>query len=148
MNAIGYLVVVLDAHSREVVGWALADHLKVSLAIAVLEMVLAQRRPVPGSLIHHSDRGVQYACVDYGALLRRPRYSGEHEPGGQSLRQRQGGERHEDAEERGGPGHSLSRPGAGALADRPLHRRLQSPGLHSALDYLAPQEYETSSLSD
>jgi len=64
-----YLAVVLDAHSRRVVGWALADHLKASLALAALDMALAVREVLPGGLAHHSDRGVQYACGDYVARL-------------------------------------------------------------------------------
>lgn len=64
-----YLAVVLDAFSRRVIGWALAVHLQASLATAALNMALAVRRPAPGSLIHHSDRGVQYACNDYTDLL-------------------------------------------------------------------------------
>ena len=64
-----YLAVILDAFSRRVVGWAMADHLQASLAIEALQMALAERRPAPGSLIHHSDRGVQYACGDYTELL-------------------------------------------------------------------------------
>jgi transposase InsO family protein len=63
-----YLAVVLDAHSRKVVGWALADHLEASLAVEALDMALAARRPARG-LIHHSDRGVQYACHEYGERL-------------------------------------------------------------------------------
>jgi putative transposase len=63
-----FLAVVLDAFSRRIVGWALDTHLKASLAIAALTMALLARRPAPGSLIHHSDRGVQYACGDYTAL--------------------------------------------------------------------------------
>ena len=59
-----YLAVVLDAFSRRVIGWALADHLEASLAIEALDMALSARNPEPG-LIHHSDRGVQYACADY-----------------------------------------------------------------------------------
>lgn len=59
-----YLAVILDAFSRRVVGWALADHLEASLAIEALDMALTARAPEPG-LIHHSDRGVQYACADY-----------------------------------------------------------------------------------
>jgi hypothetical protein len=54
-----YLAIVLDAFSRKVIGWALETHLRVELAIAALDMALAARRPPPGSLIHHSDRGVQ-----------------------------------------------------------------------------------------
>ena len=64
-----YLAVVLDAFSRRVVGWALRTHLEASLVIAALSMAIAARHPRPGSLIHHSDRGVQYACGDYTAML-------------------------------------------------------------------------------
>jgi putative transposase len=64
-----FLAIVLDAFSRRVVGWALETHLQASLALAALNMALTARRPAPGTLIHHSDRGVQYACADYTALL-------------------------------------------------------------------------------
>ncbi len=60
---------MLDAFSRKVIGWALADHLEASLAIAALDMALAARNPAPETLIHHSDRGVQYACLDYRRRL-------------------------------------------------------------------------------
>ncbi len=64
-----YLAIVLDAFSRRVIGWALASHLQASLAMAALTMALSARRPAYGSLVHHSDRGVQYACSDYAGLL-------------------------------------------------------------------------------
>jgi putative transposase len=64
-----FLAVMLDAFSRRVIGWALETHLQASLAITALTMALAARRPAPGSLIHHSDRGVQYACSDYTSIL-------------------------------------------------------------------------------
>ena len=64
-----YLAVILDAFSRKVIGWALDDHLEARLAIEALEMALASRNPAPDSLIHHSDRGVQYASNDYVARL-------------------------------------------------------------------------------
>jgi putative transposase len=64
-----YLAVILDAFSRKVVGWAMDDHLQASLAIAALERAIAARRPKPYSLIHHSDRGTQYACSDYREVL-------------------------------------------------------------------------------
>ena len=64
-----YLAVVIDAFSRRVIGWALETHLRAELAIAALTMAVALRKPNPGSLIHHSDRGVQYACGDYTAML-------------------------------------------------------------------------------
>ena len=60
-----YLAVVLDAFSRKVVGWAMADHLKADLALAALQMALDSRDVIPGGLVHHSDRGIQYACGDY-----------------------------------------------------------------------------------
>jgi transposase InsO family protein len=63
-----YVAVVLDAHSRRVIGWSLATHLGASLAIDALKMALQNRTPQSG-MIHHSDRGVQYACSDYLTLL-------------------------------------------------------------------------------
>lgn len=64
-----YLAVILDAFSRRVVGWSMAPHLRAELALAALEMAITSRQFVSGSLIHHSDRGVQYACSDYIARL-------------------------------------------------------------------------------
>ena len=64
-----FLAVLLDAFSRRVIGWALEQHLRASLAVAALEMAIEARRPMRGSLIHHSDRGVQYACGDYTTVL-------------------------------------------------------------------------------
>jgi putative transposase len=63
-----YLAVILDAFSRKVVGWALDQTLAASLPKAALEMAIAARQPGPG-LVHHSDRGVQYASAEYVALL-------------------------------------------------------------------------------
>jgi putative transposase len=63
-----YLAVVLDAHSRKAVGWELGDTLEASLAVAALQHALAERSVEPG-IVHHSDRGVQYASGDYVALL-------------------------------------------------------------------------------
>ena len=63
-----YLAVILDAFSRRVIGWALDRTLEAELTLQALRMALAQRRPVPG-LVHHSDRGVQYASRDYTRLL-------------------------------------------------------------------------------
>ncbi|MDH3914031.1 MAG: IS3 family transposase [Rhodospirillales bacterium] len=64
-----YLAVVLDAHSRRVVGWAMETHLQASLVLQALDRALLEREVVPGGLVHHSDRGVQYACGDYIARL-------------------------------------------------------------------------------
>lgn len=65
-----YLAVILDAWSRKVVGWELGRTLAARLVIAALEKAIAERKPPPG-LVHHSDRGVQYACDDYVRILDR-----------------------------------------------------------------------------
>lgn len=64
-----YLAVILDAFSRKAIGWALSKSLEATLVIEALQKALADRQPPPG-LIHHSDRGVQYACHEYTALLK------------------------------------------------------------------------------
>jgi transposase InsO family protein len=64
-----YLAVLVDLGSRMVVGWALRDSLDCSLSIEALRMALGRRAVKPG-LLHHTDRGVQYAALDYRALLR------------------------------------------------------------------------------
>ena len=64
-----YLAVVLDAYSRRVIGWALGRTLEDDLTIAALRMALLLRSPGPG-LVHHSDRGVQYASYAYTEILK------------------------------------------------------------------------------
>jgi putative transposase len=68
-NEFVYLAVLLDAYSRRVIGWALGRRLEAELALSALRMALRERRPGPG-LVHHSDRGVQYACKEYTGLLK------------------------------------------------------------------------------
>jgi transposase InsO family protein len=63
-TAFAYLAAILDAYSRRCVGWALARGIDTDLPLAALAMALATRQPAPG-LIHHSDRGVQYASSGY-----------------------------------------------------------------------------------
>jgi transposase InsO family protein len=63
-----YLAILLDAFSRRCLGWALRRSLEAALVVEALRMSLLRRRPRPG-LIHHSDRGAQYAARDYTALL-------------------------------------------------------------------------------
>jgi putative transposase len=63
-----YLAAVIDLCSRKVVGWATADHLRADLPLEALRMALAHRRPI-GALLHHSDRGSQYASDAYRSLL-------------------------------------------------------------------------------
>ncbi len=64
-----YLAVLLDLFSRRIVGWATSKGLKSDLAKEALKRALATRKPGPG-LLHHSDRGVQYACADYQEILK------------------------------------------------------------------------------
>jgi transposase InsO family protein len=64
-----YLAVILDAYSRRVIGWALDRTMEDGLTLAALRMALEQRQPGPG-LVHHSDRGSQYASNDYTELLK------------------------------------------------------------------------------
>ncbi len=63
-----YLAVILDIYSRKVIGWALSKSLEHTITVKALTMALAVRQPGSG-LIHHSDRGVQYACNEYIQLL-------------------------------------------------------------------------------
>lgn len=63
-----YLAAVMDLFSRKIVGWATADHLKTSLVKEALRQAILHRRPAAG-LLHHSDRGVQYASREYRTLL-------------------------------------------------------------------------------
>jgi putative transposase len=63
-----YLATVMDLYSRKIVGWAMADHLRADLPLAALAMAIAAQRPGAG-LIHHSDRGVQYASAEYRKMM-------------------------------------------------------------------------------
>jgi putative transposase len=138
-----YLAIVLDAFSRKVIGWALETHLRAELAIAALDMALAVRRPPPGSLIHHSDRGVQYACGDYTAILAshdiqasmsrvgNPYDNAKAESFMKTLKQEEvDGSAYRDAED--------ARNQIGCFIEQVYNRQR----LHSALDYRPPEEYE------
>ncbi|HLY54023.1 MAG TPA: IS3 family transposase, partial [Stellaceae bacterium] len=141
----GYLAIVLDAFSRKVVGWAFEIHLRAELAIAALEMAITARRPAPGSLIHHSDRGVQYACGDYTAVLEahdiqasmsrvgNPYDNAKAESFMKTLKQEEvDGSAYRDVAD--------ARARIGAFIETVYNRQR----LHSALDYLSPEEYEES----
>jgi len=67
-NGWGYLAVILDLHSRMVVGWALADHMRTELVETALLCALGKREPSE-NLLHHTDRGSQYASVSYRGRL-------------------------------------------------------------------------------
>ncbi len=63
-----YMAAIMDLHTRKIVGWSMRDHLRAELATSALLMAIQRQRPGVG-LIHHSDRGVQYACGDYQTAL-------------------------------------------------------------------------------
>jgi putative transposase len=67
-NGFMYLAVVLDAWSRKIVGWSMANHLRAELVLDALEMAIGQRRPA--DVIHHSDQGSQYTSVAFGGRCR------------------------------------------------------------------------------
>jgi putative transposase len=63
-----FLAAILDRYSRRVIGWAISKRIDAELCVAALQTALEQRQPPPGC-IHHSDRGVQYACREYITVL-------------------------------------------------------------------------------
>lgn len=143
-EAFGYLAVILDAHSRRAVGWALAEHLRAELALAALRIALAGREVIPGGLVHHSDRGVQYACGDYIALLEArgiqpsmsragcPYDNAMAESFMKTLKQ-------EEVDGRSYRQLAEAKASIGTFIEEVYNRQR----LHSALDYLAPAEFET-----
>lgn len=64
-----YLSFVLDAYSRKVVGWSMAEHMRAELVVDALSMAVSRRNPA-GGLVHHSDRGSQYTSVELGTRIR------------------------------------------------------------------------------
>ena len=69
-----YLAVILDLHSRRVIGWAVSDRLKQDLEIKALNMAINLRQPLPGC-IHHTDRGSQYCAHEYQKILKRHKFA-------------------------------------------------------------------------
>jgi transposase InsO family protein len=143
LEEFAFLAVILDAFSRRVIGWAVEVHLQATLALAALRMAVAARRPPPGSLIHHSDRGVQYACSEYSALLAAhdiqpsmsrvgsPYDNAKAESFMKTLKQEEvDGRAYRDADE--------ARGSIGTFIEEIYNRQR----LHSALAYLAPIEFE------
>jgi putative transposase len=140
-----YLAVIIDACSRKVVGWAMADHLRAELALEALEMALARRTAIAGGLVHHSDRGIQYACGDYIARLEKagiqpsmsrvgcPYDNAMAESFMKTLKQEEvNGSAYRDL------AHAIAE--IGTFIELVYNRQR----LHSALAYRSPEEYEQS----
>ena len=138
-----FLAVVLDAFSRRVIGWALDTHLRASLSTAALDMAIKERQPAPDSLIHHSDRGVQYACGEYTSILEthgiqpsmsrvgNPYDNAKAESFMKTLKQ-------EEVDGRDYRNLNQARDAIGAFIEGVYNRRR----LHSALAYRPPVEFE------
>ena len=140
-----FLAVLLDAFSRRVIGWALERHLRASLATAALLMAIAARRPAPGSLIHHSDRGVQYACGEYTALLEAHEIQPSMSRVGNPYDNAQAESfiktlKHEEVDGRNYRDLDQARAAIGAFIEEIYNRQR----LHSALAYRPPIEFEAS----
>ena len=101
-----YLAGVIDLCSRKIVGWSMAEHMRVELVSDALKMAIARRCPGEG-LLHHSDRGVQYASDDYQALLERQGITPQHERQGRLLGQCGHGELLGHAQDRTGVSRAL-----------------------------------------
>jgi transposase InsO family protein len=142
-----YLAVVLDAYSRKAVGWAIADHLRAELALEALDMALATRRIEPGKLVHHSDRGIQYACGDYITRLLdsgiEPSMSRVGCPYDNAMAESfMKTLKHEEV--CGSPYRDIDQ--AKASLGRFIEEIYNHSRLHSALDYLSPSEFEARNL--
>lgn len=142
-EAFVYLAVILDAYSRRVIGWAMADHLRAELALAALEMALGSRTVVPGGLIHHSDRGIQYACGAYVTRLEaagiQPSMSRAGCPWDNAMAESfMATLKREEVDGRAYRDLAEATASIGPFIERVYnHQRL-----HSALDYLAPEAFE------
>ena len=124
----GYLALLMDLCSRKIVGWEYGSSMTEDLVLGALRRAIQERQPEAG-LIHHTDRGGQYASKRYRDVLRRCEDAAEHERGGELLRQRVHGIVLRHGEDGTGTGGVRKRPRGGAGADvvHPLLQRGTPP---------------------
>ena len=138
-----YLAVILDVYSRRVVGWSVSRHLDRGVAVQALESALTKRKPTAG-LVHHSDRGVQYASNDYVERL---------QANGIVISMSRPGNPYDNAwaesfmktlktEEVDGRRYQSLEHATGSIGTF-IEEVYNQQRLHSALDYLSPVEFET-----
>lgn len=142
-----YLAFILDVHSRRVVGWSMAPHLRSELVAAALEMAISRRRPSAG-LIHHSDRGSQYTALSFGKRL---------EEAGIVLSMSRVGSALDNAISESfvstlkseiGMSRYSSRRAARASVFEFIELFYNRERRHSALGYLSPTEYEQATMEE
>lgn len=143
-----YLAFVLDAYSRRLVGWAMADHLRSELVIDALNMALQRRNPVPG-LIHHSDRGSQYTSISFGQRLEEagilPSMGSVADPYDNALAESFVATlKRELLDRRPWPTREEVRTAIFEFVEVFYNRQR----IHSALGYLSPVDYERSTMGD
>jgi transposase InsO family protein len=139
-----YLAVILDAYSRRVIGSALSRSLSAELALAALRMALKGRHFAPG-LVHHSDRGVQYASGDYTQLLREHKIQISMSRRGNPYDNAQAESfmktlKYEEVYRSDYRDERDARSGIGRFLEKVYNQKR----LHSALKYVPPAEFERS----
>ena len=146
-RAFVYLAVVLDAYSRKVVGWALDHHMAATLPLEALDMAIRTREPAPGELVHHSDRGVQYACRDYTRRLEDAGIIPSMSRGGCPTDNAKAESfmktlKTEEVDGRAYRDLAQAKASVGTFIEQVYNRTR----LHSALDYHSPMEFEDARL--
>jgi len=143
-----YLALVLDVFSRKVVGWAMENHMEASLVEQALQMALTRRQPKDDELLHHSDRGNQYASLTYQQLLAAHHVtvsmSRTADPYDKALMESRIGTLKTECADHRFASRQAARSELFAYLEGWYNRRR----LHSALGYLSPDQFEQQFIQD